>query len=53
MTYRLWCFICYALVVYLPSWRWKWAQFKLLPYAGDWAYRDDRLRSIASKKEEQ
>lgn len=62
---RAW--ICYRLVMLLPlgdvgSWRWK-----LLPYAGDWAYafeedgylasfaayRESRaaLRSIASMKE--
>ena len=28
---------CYVLVMYTPLWRWNW----LLPYAGDWSYRED------------
>ena len=33
---------CYLLCCHTPLDRWRWAWLLLLPYAGDWVYREPR-----------
>jgi len=39
---------CYVLWMGLFIWRWQWLSLKMLPYVGDWAYREDRREARKS-----